>query len=295
MKGIQGLIIAIGLGIVGALFNFAYLYNKSQETENEEFIGIAPSVTVNRGEVLREEHLTAVPIPRALAGKLKDFAFLWSGRRAEIDQRVARTLTGGSLLLRSDMETPRLALGFSQNLKPGIEETALGVPVDSRRGVASLIEPGDMVTFIVPGTASESPTPASSDDEPTPADAAGPAAPGKTEPGKPEPAKPEPGKTSPLKPVPAGNARRSSPGSLAYLGPFKVLSIGNRLGSTEVMRANRIPQTQENVLNVLVHLERDKDNKWKLEPEAERLERILEENNNRPLTFLPHPRAQKSE
>ncbi len=61
------------------------------------------------------------------------------------------------------------------------------------------------------------------------------------------------------------------------------------------MRANRIPQSQENVLNVLVHMEKGKDNRWKLEPEAEKLERILEESNNRPLTFLPHPRPQRTE
>jgi hypothetical protein len=289
MKGIQGLIIAIGLGIVGALFNFAYLYNRSQETENEEFIGIAKDVTVNRGEVLQEGHLNAVPIPRAYAGKLKDFAFLWSGRRAEIDQRVARTLTGGSLLLRSDMETPPQALGFSQNEK----ERGLGVPIDSRRNVASLVEPGDMVTFVVPGSAWESPTPAPADDEPNRADAAPPAGPGKTEPGK-----SEPGKISPLSSIPAGNTRRPPAGSPDFLGPFKVLSMGNRLGSTEVMRASRTPQTQENVMYVLVHMEKDKDkdNKWRLvEPEAQRLERILQENNNRPLTFYPHPRPPRSE
>ena len=30
MKGIQGLILAIGLGIAGALFNWAYLMNRTQ-------------------------------------------------------------------------------------------------------------------------------------------------------------------------------------------------------------------------------------------------------------------------
>ena len=50
MKGIQGLIIAIGLGIAGALFNFAYLYSRAQKDEAEDFIGIDPKVTVARGE-----------------------------------------------------------------------------------------------------------------------------------------------------------------------------------------------------------------------------------------------------
>ena len=33
MKGIHGLILAIGLGIAGALFNFAYLANRSRDVE----------------------------------------------------------------------------------------------------------------------------------------------------------------------------------------------------------------------------------------------------------------------
>ena len=207
MKGIQGLIIAIGLGIVGALFNFAYLYSRSQETENEKFIGIKPNVTVARGDVLREEHLEPVDIPRKYAGTLKDFAYLWSGRGSEIGLRVARNVTGGSILLRDDMKTPPpQALAFSQNPKPGVEERALGVPIDSRRGVASLVEPGDLVTFIVPaGSIYESPTPAASDDDSTRPDGGSPPGPGK------EPAKPDPA-ASRLKPVPSSGSARKSPG-----------------------------------------------------------------------------------
>jgi hypothetical protein len=287
MKGIQGLIIAIGLGIVGALFNFAYLYNRSQETENEEFIGIAPNVTVARGDVLKEEHLVKVSIPRNVAGRLKDFAFPWAGQSGEIGMRVVRPVSGGSILLRDDMKTPAQTLAFSANAKPGIVETALGVPIDPRRGVVSLVEPGDMVMFIVPaGSAYESPTPAASTDDSARSDAA-PAAPGK----------PDPAAASRLKPIPASGAAAKFPtsGATTLLGPFKVLSVGNRLGSTEVMRANRIPQSQENVLNVLVHMEKDKDNRLKFEPEAEKLERVLEESGNRPLTFLPLSRPQKAE
>ncbi len=119
MKGIQGLIIAIGLGIVGDLFNFAYLYNRSQDTENEEFIGIAANANVARGDVLKEELLVPVTIPRKDAGKLKDFAFSWSGRVSVINQRVTRTVSGGSILLRIDMETPPQTLAFSPSAAAG--------------------------------------------------------------------------------------------------------------------------------------------------------------------------------
>ena len=179
------------------------------------------------------------------------------------------------------METPPAQLSFGQNVKAGVEERAMGVPIDTRRVVPSLVEPGDMVTFIVPGSGLETPTPASGDDEPGKADGGSPSPSVKPEPGKAEPAK-----TSPLKPTPAWSASRPPSGTPDLIGPFKVLSMGNRLGSTEVMRANRIPQSQENVMLILVHVEKDKNNKWRLEPEAEKLERILEESNNRPLTLL---------
>ena len=50
MKGIHGLIVAIGLGIAGAVFNFSYLSRKSADVERIDFIGIKPDVTVEHGE-----------------------------------------------------------------------------------------------------------------------------------------------------------------------------------------------------------------------------------------------------
>jgi hypothetical protein len=291
MKGIQGLIIAIGLGVAGALFNFAYLYGRAQKDEAEVFIGIDPKVTVARGDALKEEHLVPVEIPKRHAGNLKDFAILYAARRVgAIDQKVTRTVKGGSLLLRTDVETPPPQLSFGQNVKAGVEERAMGVPIDTRRVVPSLVEPGDMVTFIVPGSGWDIPAPASGDDEPGKTDSGSPTPSVKSEPGKAAPAK-----TAPLKPTPAWSASRPPSGTPDLIGPFKVLSMGNRLGSTEVMRANRIAQSQENVMLILVHVEKDKNNKWRLEPEAERLERILDEGNNRPLSYLHHPRAQRPE
>jgi len=74
------------------------------------------------------------------------------------------------------------------------------------------------------------------------------------------------------------------------IGPFKVLSIGNRLGSADVMQAARIPQMQENVMTIRVRIENGK-----MEPEAARLMRFLEQTNSRPLAYVLHPRTEKQE
>lgn len=293
MKGIQGLIIAIGLGIAGALFNFAYLYSKSQEAEMEAFVGIGPKATVARGEVLKREHLVPVDVPRRYVGNLKDHAFLWAGRESVLDCRVSRTLTANSLLLKADLNPVPLELKFGQNATPGMEERAMGVPVELRRDVPPLVEPGDLVTFIVPSLGWEAPTPAKED--PTNDDGGSIVASGKTESGKVESVKTQPAKSPSLKPVPAWSSRRTPAGDSELIGPFKVLSMGNRLGSTEDMRANRIPQAQETVMLILVHVEKDKNNRWTLEAEAKKLERALNETNSRPLAYLHHPRAQRPE
>ena len=41
-----------------------------------------------------------------------------------------------------------------------------------------------------------------------------------------------------------------SAGPIETIGPFKILALGNRLGSPEVMRAAKMPQLQENVLAI---------------------------------------------
>ena len=40
MKGIQGLIVAIGLGVAGAMFNWAYLASRSSQEATVSFVGI---------------------------------------------------------------------------------------------------------------------------------------------------------------------------------------------------------------------------------------------------------------
>jgi Flp pilus assembly protein CpaB len=65
------------------------------------------------------------------------------------------------------------------------------------------------------------------------------------------------------------------------IGPFKVLSLGNRLGTSEVMQAAKIPQIQENVMTILVKVEGDK-----LEAKAQRLWDVLKATNFRQVSVL---------
>lgn len=270
MKGIQGLIIAIGLGIVGAIFNFAYLGSKARELETVDFIGIKSDVTVARGERLSEAHLDRVAIPHNAVHNLKDYAYLYSDRNTVVGQAVWRVLEGGSILLRNDLKTPPQELTFGQDVKPGVEELALGVPIDSRKLVPSLIVPGDTVSFVVSQIGG--PTLA-----PTPAPAPG--------------SSPSASDSERLTPTAAApNLRPGISGNVELIGPFKILSLGNRLGSPDVMRASRTPQVQENVMMILVRKEGGQ-----LEPEAVKLLKLLDETNSRPLGYLLHPRTQKTD
>ena len=219
MKGLQGLVIAIVLGLAAAVLNWFYLVRQSQQVETVAFVGIHPEQYVERGERLREEQLVAVRIPRNAVGNLSDFAVLDSARRSVIGQPVSRPLDRGRLLLQDDLDTPPPKLVLGEN------ERIMWIPVDNRSYVPSLVTPGDMVTFKVVRGA---PTPAGG------------------------PIDPQTGRP----PTPAGPVER--------IGPFKVLSVGNRLGSAEVMQAAKIPQMQENVLGISVtpEVEAKTDKLW---------------------------------
>jgi len=279
MKGIQGLIIAIGLGIAGAILNFAYLVTKSQELEMVDFIGVRPEVTINRGDRLKEDALQKVSLPRIAAGNLDKFAFPYSALGSVKNEIVHRTLEGGTLVMRSDLKTPVQDLSFGQNTPPGVEERAMGVPIDSKKVVPSLITPGDLVSFVVPRWVSAAPSPAE----------------GKSGGGE-SSGSPEPGKPEAIRPIPAagmfggGGPAASSAGEVDLIGPFKVLSLGTRVGSAQVAQAFKVSTVQENVMMVLVRIENGK-----LEPQAVKLLRLMEQSDFRPLGYLLHPRAQKTD
>lgn len=244
MKGIQGLLVAIVLGIAAAVFNWLYLTSKSKATETVAFVGIAPDVDVERGETLRESDLERVAIPSASVGNLEEFAILYSARQSVVGAPVWRQLTGGSLLLRQDLKTPPQELKFGEN------ERVIWIPVDTRTFVASLVEPGDLVSFLVSSGRASFPTPANAEN------------PGPTE------------------------AEPPSSGPVDVIGPFEILALGNRLGSSEVMKAAKIPQMQENVAAVRATV----DEAGNLAADAQKLMALLGATNFRPVGVMLHPR-----
>jgi len=265
MRGIQGLILALGLGIAAALLNWTYLTRRAADQKPVEFLGIAADQVLSRGDRLKESDLVPVGIPRENAVGLRDFVFLYEERHTVVGQSVWRTLSGGSLLLRDDLKTPPQELMFGQDRQSGVEERALWIPVDTRTFVPSLVVPGDQVSFVVYRSPAAWAKP--------PADPAKPVAEESSDGNDGS----EEGASE------AGTPRRAGP--IHMIGPFKILSLGNRLGSAEVMRAAKVPQVQENVMTIAVRLQGGR-----LEPRAEELMRLMQSTNFRPLGILLHPR-----
>jgi hypothetical protein len=256
MKGIHGLIVAIGLGLAGVLLNLAYLHNRSKDVDPIHFIGIKPEESIGPGERLLRDQLVAVPIPRNRAGNLEQFAVKYAALETVVDRHHApRLLEGGSLLLQSDLAMPRTELKLAER------EVAWPIPVD-RSVVASLIMPDDLVWFLGPRAGISRPTPGIDphfpDEDPDPPESSAPADP------------------------PAEADASLSPGRV---GPFVVLALGNRLSSPEAMRAARIRPVQENVILIKVKTNAD----GSLEPLAEKLWELLE-TTGQPLSIQWRPR-----
>jgi hypothetical protein len=217
MKGVQGVIVAMGLGTVGALLNWAYLTGRSSQDAIVSFVGIKEGQAANRGEALRDEHLVELQIPERWVGNLRDFAVLWAAKETVIGRPVWRTLSGQCLLLSDDLKTP------PEQLKLDEGEEIMWIPVESRAFVPALISPGDRVMFLVPRL-----TPA------LPGNIAGNSA----------------AHSSAAKP--GDDASQAEPGTTREMGPFQVRTLGNRLGSAQVWAAAKIPQLQENVIGISV-------------------------------------------
>lgn len=137
-----------------------------------------------------------------------------------------------------------------EELNFGPEERVVWVAVDSRSLVPSLLIPGDMISFRVPEALVPTPAPAE-----------------------------EAASEQPPPPRP-----RAKVGDV--VGPFRVLSLGNRLGRSDVHKAAKIPQVQENVIAVAVTVDKDGN----LAPNAEKLLRLVDDANYRALRIILHPR-----
>jgi hypothetical protein len=54
MKGVPGLLIAVGLGIAGAFCNWMYLAAKGHDLDMVDFIGISENAKINPGDKFNE-------------------------------------------------------------------------------------------------------------------------------------------------------------------------------------------------------------------------------------------------
>lgn len=144
MKGMTGLLLAIGLGVIGAVANWIYVAKQGAAVATVEFVGVKPNTRIDIGQVFVEDHFEKVPIPRNRAGTLEGHAFTWDARQALLGYKATRTFTGGELVLIEDTRTTSRK---SAAEKAGKEEVVKWVPVDTRAFVSKMVNPGDLVAF----------------------------------------------------------------------------------------------------------------------------------------------------
>jgi len=241
MKGIQGLIIAVILGVVAAFFNWAYLKEKSKNTEMVYFIGVADNQTIARGEKFTKEKLVKVGFPKDRAASMKDFAVHWKDVDGVTQLKSPRLIPERQLLLDQDLDMPATTLA-----KADVDR--IWVTLDSQAIMTQQISPGDQISFIVsaPRLAQPLGSGAGAGDDPS---------------------------------VPTVSTARTR-----NIGPFLVLSLGNRLGRPETARKGGVSRASENVIGIKVTL----DAAGSLDRLSQTLMDALHATNSRPLGVVLH-------
>jgi hypothetical protein len=134
------------------------------------------------------------------------------------------------------------------------DETLLWIPVDTRTFVPALVNAGDHVKFIVPRLALA--TPAAEGDE-------------------------------------NENPDKRPPSSTELIGPFRILALGTRLGSPEVLRAAGVTASQENIMAVAIKMVGPKFDEF--DEKGQKILDYLRTTNNQQVQviLLPAPDAAK--
>lgn len=150
MKGIPGLVIAAALGIAGAVVNWLYMTSASRGFVTEDYVGVAPGVTIQQGEVFRTDHFVKVGIPadRARLGNLDQFFVRWNSVNTLEGLKAGRNLVAGELVLLQDRQTVPGTGSFSELI--GAHERYRTIPVDSSSVVLERMNPGDRIAFLFP-------------------------------------------------------------------------------------------------------------------------------------------------
>lgn len=165
MKGVQGLLLSLGLGLAGAVCNWFYLERLAGKEARFSFIAIKSDVQINIGDILRRDQLVRIDIPRSAVGNLDQVAPRWSDLEWIEGMPSTRNYRGGELVLQQDIRTPAVK---DLNEKIGKSEVALWIPVDTRTFNSSRVNPDDEVSFVLPRVASATPTPLGENDSPPP-------------------------------------------------------------------------------------------------------------------------------
>ncbi len=146
MKGVPGLLIAVGLAIIGALCNWFYMAQKASELELVNFVGVAEG-GIKRGEVIQDGNLIPIAIPLRHALRIKAAAPVYGDKSTIVGMPAYRDFMAGEIILTQDLQTPP-----NNDLKRdlGADEVAIWVNVDSRGFVPQFFSGGDEISFIVP-------------------------------------------------------------------------------------------------------------------------------------------------
>ena len=216
-----GIVIALSLALVAGVLNWKYLERKTQEVEVVSFLAVRQGVFIETGERFLEEHFEPLDIPRKSVGSLDQSAVLYADIHTVVSGHAIRDYAAGQVVLLQELVTPSTKL----NLKPG--EEAYWVSVGGTF-VPSLFSPGDMVNFMIPASrrvafkSQEETGNAVSEENPNQ-------------------------EWAHLK---QNNEMAIKQGPTKFIGPFRVISVGGRLGNYEVNRARGGRGGAEKILGV---------------------------------------------
>lgn len=163
MKGVQGLLLSLGLGLAGAICNWFYLDRLAGKEAKVSFIGIRADAQINVGDTLVDSHLVKVDIPKSAIGNLEQVAPQWKDVPLVVGWPSNRSYRGGELVLQQDIRTPGAK---DLNDKLGKDEVAFWIPIDTRTFNSMRVNPDDEVSFLLPNSALGGPSPTPVDGQP---------------------------------------------------------------------------------------------------------------------------------
>ncbi len=202
MKGMQGIVIATALAIVGAVCNWFYIMQQARDLRKIDFIAISDEASVQLGTKFEDRHFMAVSIPENNLGNIQQVAVPWSEVEAVKGFRASRLYEPGELLMRRDLMQPPDE-PIAEMLGP--DEELHFITVDPNGFNPRLINPHDKVSFsFVTATGT------------------------------------------------GGQDGSIVANKIEQVGPFEVLSLGNRRGRTEILKAKGRSAGQENQIGIRV-------------------------------------------